>query len=91
MPSNSIVGFVMLNPSQADAVSNDPTLRRCSGFAKAWGFRDLKVVNLFAYRAKTPQLLKQAIRSGKGNDGYLSTLPERVDLIGLSWGNWSSS
>lgn len=79
----------MLNPNQADAVSDDPTIRRCMGFAKTWGFGSLEVVNLFAHRAKTPQLLKQAVEPiGEDNDYYLATLPERVDLIVLAWGNW---
>ncbi|MGG6270258.1 DUF1643 domain-containing protein [Leptolyngbya sp. AN03gr2] len=83
------VGFVMLNPNQADAELNDPTIRRCIGFASSWGFGGLEVVNLFAYRAKTPQLLKQAVEPiGKDNDRYLFTLSERVNLIILAWGNW---
>ncbi len=83
------IGFVMLNPNQADAERNDPTIRRCVGFAKLWGFGGLEVVNLFAYRAKTPQLLKQAAAPiGEDNDRYLLTLSERVDLIVLAWGNW---
>ncbi len=30
--------FIMLNPSTADGDQDDPTIRRCVGFAKAWGF-----------------------------------------------------
>lgn len=89
--SNAKVGFVMLNPNRADAVSDDPTIRRCIGFAKDWGFGGIEVVNLFAYQAKTPQLLKQAVDPiGKENNLYLSTLSERVDLIVLAWGNWGN-
>lgn len=47
--------FVMLNPSTADGEKDDPTIRRCVGFAKAWGFERLEVVNLFAYRATKPR------------------------------------
>lgn len=83
------VGFVLLNPNQADGEYNDPTIRRCIGFAKRWGFGGLEVVNLFAHRAKTPQLLKQAIEPiGQDNDRYLMTLPNRVEVIVLAWGNW---
>ena len=54
------VGFIMLNPSTADAELDDPTIRRCTAFAKAWGARELIVVNLFAYRATDPADLKKA-------------------------------
>lgn len=46
--------FVMLNPSTADALVDDPTIRRCIGFAKALGCGGLHVVNLYAYRATKP-------------------------------------
>src|SRR5437868_14686902 len=45
------VAFIMLNPSTADDRKDDPTIRRCIGFAHSWGFGVLEVVNLFAYRA----------------------------------------
>lgn len=47
--------FVMLNPSTADALQDDPTIRRCIGFAKAWGCGGLWVGNLYAYRATNPR------------------------------------
>src|SRR6266487_5248505 len=43
--------FVLLNPSTADEQRNDPTIRRCMGFARTWNFGSVEVVNLFAYRA----------------------------------------
>ena len=43
--------FIMLNPSTADAWDDDPTIRRCIGFAESWGCEQLIVVNLFAFRA----------------------------------------
>lgn len=46
--------FIMLNPSTADGTTDDPTIRRCAGFCKAWGYDRLEVVNLFAYRTKDP-------------------------------------
>ena len=51
------VCFVMLNPSTADAQQDDPTIRRCMGFAKACGGSELIVVNLFALRATKPETL----------------------------------
>jgi len=49
--------FVMLNPSTADETQDDPTIRRCVGYAKAWGYGGLAVVNLFALRSTDPRML----------------------------------
>ena len=85
------VGFVMLNPSQADAVVNDPTIRRCLGFARSWGFGALEVVNLFAYCTAYPTELRRAADPiGAENDRYLADLGQRVDQIILAWGNGGS-
>jgi hypothetical protein len=50
----------MLNPSTADASKDDPTIRRCIGFATREGFGGIIVVNLFAFRATKPEALKDA-------------------------------
>lgn len=59
-PGARTATFVMLNPSTADAAQDDPTIRRCSGFARQWDCGRLVVLNLFAFRATDPKDLKRA-------------------------------
>lgn len=59
-PRLSMVLFFMLNPSTADHLVNDPTVRRCIGFANRWGHGGLEVRNLFSLRSTSPSDLKLA-------------------------------
>lgn len=64
--------FIMLNPSTADASVDDPTIRRCIGYARTWGCGALTVVNLYAWRATDPrELWKTADPVGPENDAHL--------------------
>lgn len=66
------VCFIMLNPSTADASLDDPTIRRCLGFAKDLGFGQLEVVNLFGLRATDPKVMRShADPIGPENDEQL--------------------
>jgi hypothetical protein len=80
--------FVMLNPSMADETTDDPTIRRCIGFARAWGFGSLAVGNLFAFRTPKPgELRTSAEPIGAGNDEWLIRLNEESALTVAAWGN----
>ncbi len=79
--------FVMLNPSTADEHRDDPTLRRCIGFAKQWGFRRVDVCNLFAYRSSSPRVLRTAVDPvGPLNDGVLREVAAEAALTVVAWG-----
>jgi len=81
------VVFVGLNPNRADAVRDDPTIRRCLGFARRWGFGALEVVNLFARCAPTPRALRDAAHPvGPDNDVFLRDATGAAALVVAAWG-----
>lgn len=87
-PDLLVVG---LNPSTADATQDDPTIRRCVGFARQWGYGGLLVANLFAYRTPHPRQLKQAAEPiGPQNDQWIGQLASRAALVLVAWGNHGS-
>ena len=76
-PSKTSAAFIMLNPSTADAEADDPTIRRCIGYARNWGCGGIVVANLFAFRATDPgELVKTADPVGPRNDSFLRELLE---------------
>ena len=81
------IAFIMLNPSTADDQKDDPTIRRCIGFAHAWGFGALEVVNLFAYRATdSRKLLGVDDPVGSENDNYIVQAVELCPFVVVAWG-----
>ncbi len=83
--------FVMLNPSTADADLDDPTIRRCEGFARSWGHGGIVVVNLFAFRATDPRDLVNAMHAGEDvvgpeNDTFLRDAVTGSSLTVAAWG-----
>jgi hypothetical protein len=54
-------GWIMLNPSTADAEVDDPTIRRCMGFAERWGCGGIRVMNLFTLRTADPGVLRESV------------------------------
>lgn len=81
--------FIMLNPSTADGDTDDPTIRRCVSFAKAWNFERLEVVNLFAYRATDPSVVLKLSADeaiGPMNHDYVTDSAERAGRIVCAWG-----
>lgn len=81
------IAFVMLNPSTADAEEDDPTIRRCVGFAKALGAGAIDVVNLFALRATDPrELAKHSAPVGPENDAWIVTAALECEMVICAWG-----
>lgn len=79
--------FIGLNPSTADETKDDPTIRKCIGFAKRWGFGALCMTNLFAFRATKPQDMKRTDNPcGKGNQHHLLHNAAFAGIIIAAWG-----
>lgn len=86
-PDKGYVVFIGLNPSTADETDDDPTIRRCIGYAKAWGYSGVRMVNLFAYRATKPaDLLLAPEPVGPENDAWLLGFAEDAGLVVAGWG-----
>ncbi len=79
--------FLMLNPSTADHREDDPTIRRCLGFVRAWGMSRLVVANLFGFRATLPKdLLTAADPVGPEADRWLLHACAGAAVIVAAWG-----
>lgn len=77
----------MLNPSTADAQLDDPTIRRCRGFAASWGYAGIEVVNLYALRSPAPAALwKHADPHGPENDHHLYAAARQHGAVLCAWG-----
>ena len=81
------VVYVMLNPSTATELRNDPTIERCQRRAVALGFGAMRIVNLFAYRATWPGDLRKASDPvGPANDAVLAEWTWDAGMVLASWG-----
>lgn len=85
------VAFCMLNPSTADALNDDPTIRKVIGFAQRQGYGSVYVINLFAYRSTDPKLLKDvADPVGPENDMTIRIVLNVCKAVICAWGKHGS-
>lgn len=92
--------FIGLNPSTATAETNDPTIRRCIGYAVQWGHGGLLMLNLYAFRATAPKDMFAARKRGVdiigGERNYFEAMARdihdhNVSLTIGAWGNHGGS
>ena len=82
-----LVAVIGLNPSTADEIDDDPTIRRCIAYAKREGFGGLVMLNLFARRSTDPkQLRKVADPVGIDNDKVLKEYHALAERTIAAWG-----
>lgn len=84
--------WILLNPSTADEVQDDPTTRKVAGFTRRWGGTSFTIVNLFAYRATKPAALARAHRDGidvvggSRADQMIREAARNADRVVCGWG-----
>jgi hypothetical protein len=86
-PSGPAVAILGVNPSTADAVIDDPTIRKDVGFGKRLGWSRIIKGNKFAFRStnvKTLRLLDDPV--GPLNDDHLARIMLEADIVVAAWG-----
>ena len=86
-PSGRKVTFVMLNPSTATEVQNDPTVERCERRARTLGYGAFCVTNIFAWRDTDPKKMRAASDPiGPANDQAIMDAAHWADDVVCAWG-----
>lgn len=81
------VGFLMFNPSTADETKDDPTIRKCIGFAKRWGYGRLVIVNLFSIRGTDPKIVSRVSDPvGPMNNYHIAKATDNCRELICAWG-----
>lgn len=87
LPSKGTAMFIGLNPSTADEIQDDPTVRRCINFARSWGYGRLCMANIFSYRATDPKVMKLVEDPiGAENNDFLIRVASEAAIIIAAWG-----
>lgn len=86
-PDKPRLGWVIFNGSRADDHRTDPTVRRCIGFARAWGYGGVDIANLYGLVSKNPAGVGHHVDPvGPDNDRHLAAVCSENDLTVLAWG-----
>lgn len=79
--------FIGLNPSTADAMQDDPTIRRCMRFAYDWGYGGIEMGNIFDWRSTDPKKLpRSSFAVSDKNDPCLRVRAGKAKLVIAAWG-----
>lgn len=83
--------FVMMNPSTANPIMDDPTVAKCGRFARRWGYGRLLVGNTYAWRSTDQRgLLDAEDPVGPLNNDWLLTMAREASLVVFAFGTPTS-
>lgn len=78
---------IMVNPSTADAETDDHTIRKLKGFGERYGWGRIIVGNLFAYRSvDVRDAARAADPVGPDNAAHLAAILRDADRVIFAWG-----
>lgn len=81
------LAWCMLNPSTADEIRDDPTIRRCIQFSNLWGFGGLTIINIFALCSTDPAAIWRAIEPvGPDNNTFIQQVARQSEAVIAAWG-----
>lgn len=91
--SKPLIMFIGLNPSTANEVGNDPTIRRVISFAKSWGYGGVYMMNLFSFVTPYPAELKKNEKylNQFQNFSEIESIAKGCDKIIFAWGNFEEA
>jgi hypothetical protein len=88
LASTRRIAWIGLNPSTADELTLDQTLVTVCRYSRNWGFSEVVMLNLFAFRATDPRNLKRATDPiGPDNDKHLLAEIRNVERVIACWGD----
>lgn len=93
--SKPLVMYIGLNPSTADAIVDDPTIRRLRTFSKKFGYGGFYVCNLFSYRSAMPKDIydnwQKIVDQHEKNMSTMRGISNDCQDIVFCWGAWVDS
>lgn len=86
--SKPLIMFIGLNPSTANQVDNDPTIRCVIKFCKSWGYGGFYMMNCFAYISSKPELIMRNPMSDEWNNNMLTVTAGKCKNVLFAWGKF---
>ena len=80
--------YVLLNPSHADADTDDKTVVKLIKFTRNWGYGGFYLGNIHSFITSNPKrLMQNLIPNERLNITHLKEMVKNSDKVVLGWGN----
>lgn len=84
----AFIAFIGLNPSTANASSDDPTIRRVTSIAKELGYGGIYMLNLFTYISTDPKKLNVYEGNLPESNTCMIEATNKCSTVIFAWGNF---